>query len=446
MRTTLRLLAISSLVLMLAAAAGARTRPHYGGSVRVESNGSANSVALAEMVTETLSSVDALGRIQPLLAERWEAQNGGRRWQFWVRVGVRFHDGSILSAADVAQALNFKQGAPWRTVRANGPSVIVECDEPQPLLPALVSLPQYAISKTDGSGLLIGTGPFRMSGAPGNTTRLSAFDDYWQGRPYVDAVELNGGRGLRDQWMDLTVARADVVEVPAEQIRHAQQERMRTLISRDMELIALVSSANSQSLQDTRMRQAISVAIDRTSLLNFIFQKQGEVASAILPDWMTGYDFLFAGAQNLGLARDLRGQARQNGTITIAYDPADGIQQLLAERVALNARDAGIAMQPIARTANAQADLNLARVTVASPNPGVALWQIASTVVAAKAAPGDSDPEVLFREERDLVNSYRLIPLLYVPRAFAASQRVHNWTVEANGAPAFIQIWAEERR
>src|ERR1700756_2207716 len=53
MRTTLRLLAISSLVLMLAAAAGARTRPHYGGTVRVESNGSANSVALAEMVTET---------------------------------------------------------------------------------------------------------------------------------------------------------------------------------------------------------------------------------------------------------------------------------------------------------------------------------------------------------------------------------------------------------
>jgi peptide/nickel transport system substrate-binding protein len=443
MRTTLRLLAISSVVLTLAAAANARTRPHYGGAVRVESNGLADWTA---MIAERLTSVDALGRTQPLLAERWESQNGGRRWQFWLRSGVRFHDGNTLNAADVAQALNFKQGAPWRTVRANGSTVIFECDDPQALLPALMSLPQYAISKTDASGLLIGTGPFRMNGTTGNTTKVAAFDDYWQGRPYLDAIELNGGRGLRDQWMDLTVARADVVEVPAEQIRHAQQERMRTLISRDMELIALVPSANSQPLQAARIKQAISVAIDRTSLLNFIFQKQGEVASAILPDWMTGYDFLFSGAQNLTLARDLRGQARQNGTITIAYDPADGIQQLLAERVALNARDAGIAMQPTPRIANAQTDLNLVRVTVASPNPAVALRQITSTLVPGDPAPGDSDAEVLFIEERDLLNSYRLIPLVHVPRAFAASQRVHNWTLDANGAPAFMQIWAEERR
>ncbi len=443
MRTTLRLLAISSLVLTLVAAAGARTRPHYGGSVRVESNGSADT---AGMIAENLTSVDALGRIQPLLAERWELQNGGRHWQFWLRSGVRFHDGSALTAADVARALNFKQGAPWRTVRENGPTVIFECDDPQPLLPGIVSLPQYAILKTDASGLLIGTGPFRMSSVMGNTRKLAAFDEYWQGRPYVDAVELNSGRGVRDQWMDLSVARADVVEVPAEQIRHAQQERLRTLVSRDMELIALVPSANSQSLQDARMRQAISAAIDRTSLLNFIFQKQGEVASAILPDWMTGYDFLFSAAQDLVLARDLRGQARQNGTIIVAYDPADGTQQLLAERVALNARDAGIAMQPTPRMANAQADLNLVRVLVASPNPGVALWQITSTVVSAEPVSADPDADVLFREERDLLNSYRVIPLLYVPRAFAASQKVHNWTLDANGAPAFTQIWAEERR
>lgn len=443
MRTTFRLLAISSLVLMLAAAAGARTRPHYGGTVRVESKDAADGAA---MIAETLTSVDALGRIQPLLAERWETQNGGRRWQFWLRSGVRFHDGSTLSPGDVAQALNFKQGAAWRSVRANGATVIFECDDPQPLLPALVSLPQYAISKTDASGLLIGTGPFRMIGTTGNTTKLTAFDDYWQGRPYVDAVELTRGRGLRDQWMDLSVARANIVEVPAEQIRRAQQERMRTLTSRDMELIALMPSANSQSLQDARMRQAVSAAIDRTSLLNFIFQKQGEVASAILPDWMSGYDFLFSGTQNLVLARDLRGQARQNGTITIAYDPADGIQQLLAERVALNARDAGIAMQPVPRTATAQADLNLMRVTVESPNPGVAFWQTMSAVVSTDPVAGDSDAETLFREERDLLNSYRVIPLLYVPRAFAASQKIRNWTLDANGAPAFMQMWAEERR
>jgi len=90
MRTTLRLLAISSLgltslgltsmILMLAGTAEARTRPHYGGAVRIESSTAADATRL---VTETLTSVDGSGHIEPLLAERWEAQSGGRRWQFW---------------------------------------------------------------------------------------------------------------------------------------------------------------------------------------------------------------------------------------------------------------------------------------------------------------------------------------------------------------------------
>ena len=66
MRTTLRSLAISSLgltgiVLMLAGVAEARTRPHYGGVVRIESSAAADATGL---VTETLTSVDALGRVR----------------------------------------------------------------------------------------------------------------------------------------------------------------------------------------------------------------------------------------------------------------------------------------------------------------------------------------------------------------------------------------------
>ena len=244
--------------------------------------------------------------------------------------------------------------------------------------------------------------------------------------------------------MDLAVARAEIVEVPAEQIRRAQQERLRTLVSRDMELIALVPSPN--SLPDVRIRQAISAAIDRTSLLNVIFQKQGEVAAAALPDWMTGYDFLFSAAQNLTLARDLRGQIGQTGTITIAYEAGDGIQQLLAERVVLNARDAGIAMQAIPRNGNAQADLNMVRIALGSANAGVALGQIASSISSGSADPTSADPETLYRNERDLLGSYRVIPLLYVPRAFAARQQIRNWTLDATGAPAVTQIWTEDHR
>ena len=161
---------------------------------------------------------------------------------------------------------------------------------------------------------------------------------------------------------------------------------------------------------------------------------------------MTGYDFLFSTTQNLALARDLRGQVGLAGTITIGYAAGDGIQQLLAERVVLNARDAGIVMQAVPHNGNAQADLNLARLALVSPNAAVALQQIASSIASATADPTDVDAEALYRNEHDLLSSYRVIPLLYVPRAFAASQRIRNWTLDATGAPAVTQIWTEDRR
>jgi peptide/nickel transport system substrate-binding protein len=444
MRTTSRLLAISSLVLMLVSAAGARMRPRYGGTIRVESE---NSARASRLVTETLTSVDAAGRTQPLLAERWEAQNGGRRWQFWLRPSVHFHDGKILAPSDVEEALNGAVDAPWRTVRASETTVTFESDDPMPLLPAILSLHHFAIARRDRPGTItIGTGPFREVSLSGTIWQLAAFEDYWRGRPFLDQAEFVTGKSVRDQWMDLGVSRADIVEVPAEQIRHAQQERMRLLVSRDAELIALLPVQNSNALQDARIREAISLAIDRNSLLNVIFQKQGEVADGVLPNWMTGYDFLFAAPQNLPLARDLRAQAKQAAPITIGYTAGDGLRQLLADRVVLNARDADITMQSVPTNGSLPTDLIVERLALASANPDVAFRQMTMALELANAAPSEATPEALFRAERDLLTSYRLIPLLYVPRSFAASPRLRNWALDADGEPELAPVWVEERR
>jgi ABC-type transport system substrate-binding protein len=212
-----------------------------------------------------------------------------------------------------------------------------------------------------------------------------------------------------------------------------------------MELLALVPATNSPALQDGRMRQAVAAAIDRSTLLNVIFQKQGEAASAILPNWMTGYDFMFPAAQNLALARDLRGQSKQASTITIAYEPADATQQLVADRVALNARDAGIAMQSAAR-GKTQTDFDLLRISLSSPNPSIALHQITAWFLPGDTETVSDDLTTLFKDESELLSSGKVIPLLYVPKGIAASQRVHNWSVDWDGTPAIAQFWVEDRR
>jgi hypothetical protein len=86
------------------------------------------------------------------------------------------------------------------------------------------------------------------------------------------------------------------------------------------------------------------------------------------------------------------------------------------------------------------------RLALASTNAGVALEQIQSSIASGNADLTGEDAEALYRNERDLLSSYRVIPLLYVPRAFAASQRIRNWMPDATGAPALTEIWTEDRR
>src|SRR6266581_2337351 len=50
---------------------------------------------------ENLLSRDAKGNVIPMLAERWEVTDGGRTWRFHLRKGVRFHNGTEVTAEDV---------------------------------------------------------------------------------------------------------------------------------------------------------------------------------------------------------------------------------------------------------------------------------------------------------------------------------------------------------
>ena len=58
------------------------------------------------MVFDSLTRIDSSGAVLPALAVRWQSQNGDHRWQFWLRPGVRFHDGSLLTADSVLQSLD----------------------------------------------------------------------------------------------------------------------------------------------------------------------------------------------------------------------------------------------------------------------------------------------------------------------------------------------------
>ena len=82
-------------------------------------------------------------------------------------------------------------------------------------------------------------GRSRLTGFNNGVLSLAANESCWQGRPFADAIEIRVHRAIRDQWLDLSVGRADVVEVPAEQLRQAQQQQLTVVVSPPVKLLAL---------------------------------------------------------------------------------------------------------------------------------------------------------------------------------------------------------------
>src|SRR5262249_20137074 len=132
---------------------------------------------------------------------------------------------------------------------------------------------------------------------------LEAHDGYWGGRPYVDRVEIQTRRLQREQALDFELGKADVVELPLAEVRRAQQRHGRGVTSAPGGGLGWVFDNGKP--EAARLRGALTAAVDRAAIQNVLLQKQGEISGALLPQWLSGYAFLFTGERNVGRAREL---------------------------------------------------------------------------------------------------------------------------------------------
>ncbi|MBZ5704398.1 MAG: ABC transporter substrate-binding protein [Acidobacteriia bacterium] len=446
-RFALPLLAASSLLLVVAASAA--TRPHYGGILRValraapasldpadpNQPGSLARSNISRLMFDTLVTLDNRGRLHPSVATSWEAEPGNQRWHVYLRRGLSFHDGSAVTSDAVAASL--RAANPTWKIFPLGDAVVIECDAPDPNLPAELALSRNGIAKRDGK--LLGTGPFAVADwQPGKKLTLTARDDYWGGRPFVDSIVIEMGKSFRDQMISLDLGKADLIEVAPEQAHRAAMENRSVQSSAPLELMALVFTRDRQSAEEGRLRQALVLSIDRAAMNTVLLQGGGEPAGGLLPNWMSGYAFLFTTDVNLPQARQVRGEVRQASPWTLGYDPADPVARVVAERVALNARDAGLSLQ---LSGSNSADLRLVRVPLVSLDPRVALASLATALgLPQPKFPGDSG-DSLYAAETALLDSQRVIPLLHVRVAAGIGPTVRNWTASADGIWPLQDVW-----
>ena len=427
----------------------ARTRPHYGGTLHVETAGDAwdrEDGPARRLVYDGLTQLDAMGAVEPALAVSWEADNNNHRWQFRLRPGVHFHDGTALTSTAVVASLTASCNAdcPWTAVMAVGPTVVFTNDSPMPNLPAQLATDRFLITLTatgDGKtpGNSIGTGPFQVAGFSNGALSLTANESCWSGRPFADAVEIRVHRPVREQWLDLTMGRADVVEVPSDMLRQAQQGKLNVLTSSPRILLAL-QVTDTGALANAKLRGAIAAAVDRSALYNVIFQKQGAITASLLPQQLTGYSFLFPADRDLNKAHELRG-GLATGSLTLSTT-GDGAMQLAAQRIALNLHEAGFNVQ-VVNPGTQHADLALREFEIASESPAAALEQVLRG--AGEDAPVLAEtPSAVYEAERTALEQKKLIPLLDLPRAFAFGPRVRDLQLRADGAPDLADASLED--
>ena len=444
------LLSLAGSSLLWSVVALGATRPHYGGSLRLtmrETPQALDPVSLVQadasnvshLIYDTLIVLDSRGQPQPALAVAWLAETGNQRWRISLRNGVSFTDGTKLDATAVAASLR-AANPDWK-VMAGTDTVVVQTAEAHPYLPAELALPRNAI--VHGSQQPSGTGPFSVSQwTPGKHLSLAANEQYWNGRPFADSVELDFGRNDRDQVSALDLGRTDVAEIAPENIRRARADGRTVITSSPSEVLALVFSTAAPSIEETHFRNALALSLDTTAMNSVVLQGGGEPAGTLLPNWLSGYAFTFPSQANPERARQERALAKQNAPVLVGYDASDPVARTIAERILLNARDAGVSLQ---LTTNNQAGVSLTRIPLMSLDPQTALAEFAKALkIPAPTFSGDSAADI-YSVEREILLSHRLIPLIHLRTAFTLRPNVREIQLAPDGSLFLNNAWLEAK-
>lgn len=305
--------------------------------------------AFLHHVFDSLVDVDREGRLIPALAESWSTIDDST-WEFRLRRGVKFHDGSELEAEDVL----FSLARPARISNSPGsylsytkPIVAMEAVDRHtirlrtagaygPLPLDLISI--FIVSRKaaanasqedfNNGSAAIGTGPYRLlKFARGDRIELARNDSFWGEKPQWSTVELKMLPSDAPRLAALLAGDVDLIEAvpPADLARLAKDARIRiarhtswrTLfwqLDQFREVSPYVTGADGKPLarnplRDRRVRQAISKAINRQALVERTLEGLALPASNLNAPGIFGH--------NPALAVE-------------AYDP-QGAKKLLAE-------------------------------------------------------------------------------------------------------------------
>jgi len=476
------LAAIKGAVVALAGFAAQAATPHYGGTLHVKLRASSVSLdprewtpgslsaaageKLASLVFDRLVTLDDHAKFQPALATEWSHDAGGKSWQFKLRSGVRFSDGSLLTPADAVVSVQISLGKGFEVTSVEN-GIAIRAAHPTPDLLEQLASGRNFVFRPKPDGTLLGTGPFfvaeSMPAAPAEANptaikpakiKFQANEGAWSGRPFVDFVEVTLGEPPLRQLLDLQVGKADIAEIAPDLVRKGRQEGLRIWNSSPQTLVALRFDDALAAPASDQLREALWLALDRNTMANVLLQREAQPADSLLPQWLSGYAFLFESPMNLQRARELRaafpaGVPGAAQPLRLRVDAPGDLFKLMGERVAVNARQANLAVQVMlpANANNSPAPavgLHLFAWHYDSLSPRADLEAFVKQLLDGGDLPvNTTDPEQLFAQERRLLEERRILPLVLLPEYAGIRANVHNWNASPWGDWWLADMWLD---
>ncbi len=297
------------------------TDPHYH-------NLSPNN-SMAQHVFEQLIGQDEKQRLVPALAESWKALDD-LTWEFKLRKGVKWHDGSDFTADDVAFTVKRAPNVPnspssfgiylkqLKEVVVKDPHTIVfKTAAPYPLMPSDISN-IFIVSRKHGENATtedynsgkaaVGTGPYRfVEWVRGDRIVLARNPAYWGKKEPWDKVTFKVISNSAARVAALLAGDVQVIEsVPTADIARMKQNKDVAVVSgvSNRVIYLHVDSGREKNspfvtdkqgkpleknpLRDVRVRQAISKAINRQAIVERVMEESAIPASQLLPEGFFG--------------------------------------------------------------------------------------------------------------------------------------------------------------
>ncbi len=302
------------------------------------------------------------GGVEPGIAESYTISPDGLTYTFTLRPEVYFHSGNPVTTEDVVFTINRLRGADGGPALSSEFDDVEEIEAPDSRTVVIrLARPNSSFEKFLYRAIVpagyyrqaekpIGAGPYRfVEYMPQNRIVLERFDRYYGETGDVDRVivRIIGDREAR--LLALRAGELDLADVPTDRLGEVEgQFRIVTALANSVFILGMNNAR--APFNDPRVRQAISHAIDREEIIDFVFDGYGvELGSSMSPAMPEFFDEGLVGTHkpDLDAAQQLLEEAgypdgfpvelRISGHSPIYTNTAQVIQQQLA-RVGIRTR------------------------------------------------------------------------------------------------------------